>query len=106
MQLDQKTGSGQPSKERGPEYYVVYTEEAWLRVSPQTARILSRVLRKRLQPRWVRVIDISGSEVLLRPKEIMMISQSTPEQREYQRRIIRSLEQEEQGESGEEPAWE
>ena len=105
MESDQIKRSVQPSEERGPEYYVVCTEEAWLRVSPQTARILSRMLRKRLQPRWVRVIDISGAEILLRPRDIKVISESTPEQREYQRRLTKKLEQEEEDEDGAEPAW-
>src|SRR5262245_1543553 len=95
----------QPSEENGPEYFVVVTPRAWLRVSPQTARVLSRTLRKRLQPRWVRVVDITGSEVLLRPRDISLIVESTPDQRALDRKLSKQVDAEEEDEDGAEPAW-
>src|SRR5262245_12838961 len=77
----------QPYEERGPEYYVVFTRDRWLRVSPQTARVLTRTLRKWLRPRWVRVVDLDGSEIFLRPADIEFIGQSTPEQRAAHRKV-------------------
>jgi hypothetical protein len=93
----------QPNEERGPEYYVVCTKDRWLRVSPQTARVLTRTLRKWLRPRWVRVVDLDGSEVFLRPADIDFVAESTPAQRAAHRKLTKQLESEDEG--GEEPAW-
>ena len=103
MQTNRIVRYVQPYEERGPEYFVVCTRERWLRVSPQTARVLTRTLRKWLRPRWVRVVDLDGSEVFLRPSDIDFVAESTPEQRAAHRKVTKQLENEDEG--GAEPAW-
>ena len=93
----------QPDEGRGPEYYVVRTLDLALRVSPQTARALAETLRSWLRPRWVRVVDIAGAEIWLRPRDIELIAESTPEQRDCHRKVSKQLEKED--EDGAEPAW-
>ena len=104
MQLNRIVRFVQPEEEGGPEFFVVFTRDRWLRVSPQTARVLSRTVRKWLRPRWVRVVDLDGSEVFLRPRDVEFISESTPAQRAAYRKLQKQLESEDEG--GAEPAWE
>ena len=92
-----------PGEDRAPAYYVVRTAELHLRLSPQNGRALAQTLRKWLRPRYVRVVDISGAEIWLRPRDIELVAESTPEQREVHRRLSKQLEKED--EDGAEPAW-
>jgi hypothetical protein len=94
----------QADEERGPTYYVVRTAELYMRVTPQTGRALAHTLRKWLRPRWVRVTDITGSEIWLRSRDIELVAESTPDQREGQRKLTKQLEKEdEDGDAA--PAW-
>lgn len=75
-----------------PEYYAVCGTFGFIFVSAYWAQLLFRELQRTFPPRWVRLQDLSGSEVVLPLKAIHLIVQSTPEQRAFDRNMRKQLE--------------
>src|SRR5688572_4007420 len=69
-----------------PEYWLVRGRWGYAYVSREVAQNLMSQLRRWLRPRWVCVIDLSGSVIWSRSCDIDMIAESTPEQRASDRR--------------------
>jgi uncharacterized protein with PIN domain len=69
-----------------PEYFVVRASQDWI-VSTETAREIARVLQRRVKPRWIRFVDITGATVRLQVSYIGYLKQSTPETRDHWRRF-------------------
>ena len=79
----------------GPEYYVLRSTQWTLLVSRETARCVLRQLQRWRPPRWIRVVDVSGSEVWLPTESIQILVESTPDQRASDRALRRLLDAEE-----------
>ena len=77
-----------------PEYFVVSGPFGALTVSRDEARAVLRQLRRWIRPRWIRVRDLSGSEIWIPSKLIGVVSESTAAQRAYDRELRRRVERE------------
>ncbi|MGH7461533.1 MAG: hypothetical protein ACREMA_10965 [Longimicrobiales bacterium] len=78
----------------GPEFYIVRSSGWTLLVSRETARAVLKQLNRWLVPRWIRVVDVSGSEIWLPSQSIEVLVESTPEQRAQDRTLRRKLDEE------------
>ena len=86
-------------EEQGPEpispaagdYFIVSGDcGTWL-VSTVMARHIELVLDAQPPARWVRFVDLAGSRVRLRTRQIDYVCQCTAEQRALERRFSRAL---------------
>ena len=80
----------------GPEYYVLRSIYWTVLVSRDTAQSVMRQLQRWRVPRWICVVDVSGSEIWLPSASIQALVQSTPAQREADRKLRRQLDAEEE----------
>ncbi len=79
----------------GGEYFVVSGEFGRLFVTRETARCLRNILTRVFLRRWIECPTLSGSVALIRPKQLYMIAESTPDQRAAMRQFWRALDKEE-----------
>ena len=80
-------------------YEVVTYNDTWY-VTADTARWIESRMDKWLKPRWVRFVDIRGSCVRIRVKDIRAVSEALTDQRATGRAFFRFLQQECQEETG------
>lgn len=85
-----------PFEERQPpgDYWVVTTPMAWYAVTRETADELREQLEGHFEPRWLRFRDIFGAEAQIRAGDVLVISESTGEQRAGYRALGQALEEE------------
>jgi hypothetical protein len=86
----------------GPEYYVVQCAAGTVFVSRETAYAVMKRLQRWLRPRWTRIVDLSGSKILVLTASIHFVGESTAEQRAHDRALRRKIDEED---SGETPVW-
>ena len=86
-------------EESGPEavepdagdYFIVSGDcGTWL-VSTEMARFIESILDARPRARWVKFVDLAGSRVRLRTRQIEYICQCSAEQRASRREFSRAL---------------
>ena len=75
-------------------YWHVYTEDALIYVSAETAEVLGRIIDRVFKPRWLRITDVFGSEWKVRPRRILALEECTPEQRAAGRALAKLLREE------------
>ena len=86
---------GSPGNPPPPEtFWLVYTEDATMYVSPETAEALGRKIARVLIPRWVRFTDVFGSEWRIRARTIQSLEESTADQRALARALHKALREE------------
>lgn len=77
----------------GVDHFIVSARSASFFVSTEMATHIEACLDARRPRKWIRFVDLSGSRVRLRRREIEYVFQSTSEQRiayrEYQRALNR-----------------
>ena len=73
------------------DFFVVSTKDCRFCVSTAMAAFVERQLDATFPPRWVTFVDLTGSRIRLRSREIAAIMQSTAEQRELERMQLRGL---------------
>lgn len=86
---------GSPGTPPPPEtFWLVYTEDTVMYVSPETAEALGREIARVLIPRWVRFTDVVGSEWRIRARTIRSLEESTADQRALARALHKALREE------------
>ena len=83
------------------EYFAVSGETFWFAVSLEMAQFIEQELARWPRRGWLTFVDLNGSRVRLRAREIVQITQWTPGQRAANRAFLQALRQEEQDEE----AW-
>lgn len=79
---------GLPERPAGPgDYYEVTTEFAVWYVSAATAARIGTALERRWRPRWIKLVDLSGSRAWVRADRIESVSESTERQRTRDRQF-------------------
>ena len=78
-----------------PDYYLVRGACGVILVSPEVARYVMRLLNRWLRPRWIRLVDLCGSEIWVRSKTIYAIVENTRAQRAADRKLCRLFDAEE-----------
>ncbi|MEP6574333.1 MAG: hypothetical protein ABJD11_16645 [Gemmatimonadota bacterium] len=73
------------------DYFIVSGENSTWQVSTVMARHIETILDAEPRVVWVRFVDLSGSRVRLRTRQIEYICQSTVEQRAHDRDFSRTL---------------
>jgi hypothetical protein len=80
---------------RGPgDYFVVSGESYSWYVSTAMAKAIEAHLDAKPRPRWVTFVDLAGSRVRVRTRQIEYIHQCTAEQRSAERAFHQSLKRE------------
>ena len=79
----------------GGEYFDVEGEFGRLFVTRETACRLRTILSRVFHRRWIECPTLSGSVALIRPSQLQMITESTPEQRATMRLFWRARDKEE-----------
>jgi hypothetical protein len=80
---------------RGPgDYFVVSGESYSWYVSTAMAKAIAADLDAKPRPRWVTFVDLAGSRVRVRTRQIEYIHQCTAEQRSRERAFHQSLKRE------------
>ena len=86
--------ASEASRPDAGDYFIVTGENcSWL-VSTAMARHIEAMLDAESPARWVRFVDLSGSRILLRARQIDCICQCTAEQRARERDFARRLRRE------------
>lgn len=85
------------------DYWVVSSPTAWYCVDEATAAQILEKLDRRRPPRWLRFVDLFGSAVRVRSRDIDQVSESTAEQRAANRAFQEARRNEQ---SGDQPPWE
>jgi hypothetical protein len=81
----------EPEEERGQgDFWVVYGEAGMFYVSAETAREVARRLERWWVPRWVTFVDIAGSRVRIRGRDVQAVYESTELQRTRERSFHRA----------------
>ena len=75
----------------GPEFYIVSCNFGYIYVSREMAHALVKQLQRIFPPTFVWLRDLSGSEMWLQRSQIELIGESTPAQREHDRKLRRAL---------------
>ena len=91
--LDQQHGPDEARPAAG-DYFLVVTEDSTWYVSTVIAQFIEVCLDDEPRPQWVKFVDLSGSRVRLRLKDIEYICQCTAEQRSAERVFFHALKQE------------
>ncbi len=73
------------------DYFIVSGDDSTWYVSSAMARHIESVLDAAPWARWVTFVDLAGSRVRLRTREIDYLCQCTAEQRAMERRFSRAL---------------
>ena len=76
------------------DYFVLSARSASWCVSTEMARHVEAVLEAQPRPDWVTFVDLCGSRVRLRTREVEYLAQSTSEQRSTERAMGRALNRE------------
>ena len=76
------------------DYFIVSGDSGTWLVSTVMARHIESVLDARPRSRWVTFVDLAGSRVRLRSRQIDFVCQSTMEQRAMDRQFSRALSRE------------
>lgn len=79
---------------RAPDYWLVQARSGTFAVSAEVAARIKSELRRFWRPRWIRFVDLSGSEIQLASKMIEMVGESRSSQRAFDRMLRRALEAE------------
>jgi hypothetical protein len=85
------------------DYWVVCAEVGVFIVAPDTAQRIARELERWLTPRWVTFVDLSGSRVRIRGRDVRSSCASTGLQRERDRAFQRARMLEDEADA---PPWE
>jgi len=84
--------------DRGPEgpgtYFCVGTRCGTWYVSMEMARHIESCLDAASRPAWIRFVDLTGSRVRVRARDVEYLNQSTPEQRILERAFDRAMSRE------------
>jgi hypothetical protein len=78
-------------KPHAGDYFIVSGENSTWYVSTRMARFIETVLDAEPEVRWVKFVDLSGSRVRLRTRQIDYICQCTADQRHLDREFSRAL---------------
>src|SRR6266545_5557348 len=90
-----REGSGPEAVEPDAgDYFIVSGECGTWYVSTEIARFIESILDARPRARWVKFVDLAGSRVRLRSRQIDYICQSSAEQRASHRAHSRALSRE------------
>lgn len=81
-------------------YWLVVTELATIRVRESVARTLMAQMKRWRSPEWITVLDLDGSRIMLRAREVRYIAESTPRQRAAYRAWVRERAAEEEEDAG------
>lgn len=81
------------------DYWVITTPMAWYAVTPATADEVREKLDGHFEPRWIRFRDAFGAEAQIRAHDVLVISESTAEQRAGYRALEQALQEEASPES-------
>ena len=89
---DLREESGPEAVEPGAgDFFIVSGDcSTWL-VSTEMARFIESILDASPRPRWVKFVDLAGSRVRLRTRQIEFICQCSAEQRASKREFSRAL---------------
>jgi hypothetical protein len=91
--LEQRQG-GESAEPLAGDYFLVVGENFTWYVSTEMARFIEACLDCKSRPRWIRFVDLAGSRVRVRARQIEYICQCTSEQRAAERAFFRALKQE------------
>jgi hypothetical protein len=83
-----------PPEAGAADYFVVVGEFCTWYVSTPMARFIEECLDARKPPKWVKFVDLIGSRIRLRTRQIEFIAQCTAEQREVERAFFRAIRRE------------
>jgi hypothetical protein len=84
----------EPKEVGAGDYFVVAGPDFSTFVSTAMARHIEACLDRTFGPRWITFVDISGSRIRLRARQIQSISQCTADQRQRDRELTRALKKE------------
>lgn len=84
------------------DYWVVSSPTAWYCVDEPTAERIQEELERRRPPRWLRFVDLFGSAVRVRSRDIDQVVESTIDQRAAGRAFRQARQREE---TGDRPPW-
>ncbi|MDX1675805.1 MAG: hypothetical protein R3314_13510 [Longimicrobiales bacterium] len=76
------------------DYWVITTATAWYAVTRETADRVRDQLDAKFEPRWVRFRDVFGAETQVRAGDVLVISESTGDQRAGYRALNQALQAE------------
>lgn len=76
------------------DYWVITTATAWYAVTRETVDAVREQLEGHFEPRWVRFHDVFGAEAQVRAGDVLVISESTSEQRAGYRALNQALQEE------------
>lgn len=76
------------------DYWVITAATAWYAVTRETADDVREQLERHFEPRWVRFHDVFGAEAQVRAGDVLVISESTHDQRAGYRALNQALQEE------------
>jgi hypothetical protein len=91
--LKEKSGEGSGRSGVGDYFVVVSAQSSWM-VSTAMARAIDATLHAWPEARWVTFVDLTGSRVRLRARQIEYLAQCTVEQRSAERSLHQGLKRE------------
>ena len=75
-------------------YWVITTTTAWYAVTRDTAEAVREKLDGHFEPRWIRFRDVFGADAQVRGCDVLVISESTHDQRAGYRALNQALAEE------------
>jgi hypothetical protein len=87
-------GEEAPRQSGAADYFVVSCNNSTWYVSTEMARFIEECLDTRKPAKWVKFVDLIGSRVRLRTREIQYIVQCTADQRATEREFFRTMRKE------------
>lgn len=81
----------EPAEAGAGSYFIVMGENGSWAVSTVMARHIEACLAAKRSPEWIAFVELTGSRVKVRARQIQWIGQSTPEQRAAERRFNRAV---------------
>lgn len=79
---------------RAPDLWVVRSVSGCIYVSAQTAHMVLAKLGRLWRPRWLRFRDLSGSYIQVPTRSVLVVFESTAEQRVRDRELQQALDKE------------
>ena len=76
------------------DYWVITAATAWYAVTRETAETVRAQLDGHFEPRWIRFRDVFGAETQIRGCDVLVISESTHDQRAGYRALSQALQEE------------
>lgn len=83
------------------DYWVIRTRTDSFLVSEAEAERVMGLVRRRFAPRWIGFRDLCGARIRVLSEHVVLVGESTTEQRAYDRRFREALDRE----SGDEETW-